>query len=72
MVLADDHHMLNSSSQDILSGQAFRPFEETWPADTRLEQLRMPERPSAAKAARKLLQRWPSRSRQAKPIGRLA
>jgi hypothetical protein len=65
--------MLNSDSpQTSLKGYAFRPFEETWPADNRLDQLRLQKRPSAAAAARRMLRHWPSRTRQAKLTGRLA
>jgi hypothetical protein len=65
--------MLTSySPQTSLKGYAFRPFEETWPADNRLDQLRLQERPSAATAARRMLRHWPSKTRQAKPIRRLA
>jgi len=65
--------MLTSySPQTSLKGYAFRPFEETWPADNRLDQLRLQERPSAAKAASAMLRHWPSKTRQAKPIRRLA
>jgi hypothetical protein len=65
--------MLSSySPQTSLKGYAFRPFEDTWPADSRLEQLRLQERPSAAKVAQKMRRHWPSKSRQAKLIGRQA
>jgi hypothetical protein len=65
--------MLTSySPQTSLKGYAFRPFEETWPADNRLDQLRLQERPSAAKAAGRMLRHWPSKTRQAKLIRRLA
>jgi hypothetical protein len=65
--------MLNSySPQTSLKGNAFRPFDETWPADNRLDQLRLQERPSAAKAARRMLRHWPSKTRQAKLIRRVA
>ncbi|HEX3617341.1 MAG TPA: hypothetical protein VHU61_12430 [Solirubrobacteraceae bacterium] len=71
--LSDHGHMLSGHSpQTSLKGYAFRPFEDTWPADNRLDQLRLKERPSAAKAARRMLRHWPSKDRQANLIRRLA
>jgi hypothetical protein len=65
--------MLSSySPQTTLKGYAFRPFEDTWPADNRLESLRLEDRPSAAKVARKMLKHWPSKSHQAKLVRRPA
>jgi hypothetical protein len=60
------------SSQASLKGYAFRPFGDTWPADNRLHQLRLPERPSAAKASRRMLKHWPSKSSQAQLVRRPA
>jgi hypothetical protein len=60
------------SSQASLNGYAFRPFGDTRPADNRLHQLRLPERPSAAKASRRMLKHWPSKSSQAQLVRRPA
>ena len=72
MALSDHVHMLSThSSQASLKGYAFRPFEDSRP-DNRLQQLRLPERPSAAKASRRMLKHWPSKSSQAQMVRRPA
>jgi hypothetical protein len=50
------------SPQTTLKGQPFRPFEERWPADDRMQTRLLRERPSAAKASRKMLRHWPSKT----------
>jgi hypothetical protein len=46
------------SPQTTLKGQPFRAFEQRWPADNRTQTRLLQERPSAAKASRKMLRHW--------------
>lgn len=63
-----DHLGMHSSpaTQYLLKGQAFRPYEDTWPADNRLHR-----RPSSAttrtplmQAARRMRRHWPTKPQQ--------
>jgi hypothetical protein len=54
--------MISSSSQTTLAGNAFRPFEDRWPADRRLDAREFNARPSLTKSARAMLKHWPSRT----------
>ena len=58
--------------QTTLKGHPFRAFEERWPAENSVQTRLLRERPSAAKASRKLLRHWRSRTSQAPLIRRPA
>ncbi|MGH2835146.1 MAG: hypothetical protein ACRDLT_03735 [Solirubrobacteraceae bacterium] len=58
------------SSQTTLKGRPFRAFEERWPAEDRMQTRLLRERPSAAKASRRMLRHWPSKTAQAPPVRR--
>ena len=52
--------LTSNSSQTTLKGYAFRPFEETWPADSRLDHPGLQRRRSVTKAWREMLEHLPS------------
>jgi hypothetical protein len=54
--------MLTHSSQTTLKGNAFRPYEDRWPADARFDAREFHARPSLTKSARAMLKHWPSKN----------
>jgi len=52
------------SSQTSLQGQPFRPYEDRWPADKRLDARAFHALPTATQSARAMLKHWPSRKQQ--------
>ena len=54
--------MITSSSQTTLKGNAFRPYEDRWPADRRLDAREFHALPSLTKSARTMLKHWPSKT----------
>lgn len=73
MNLSDHQHMpTGHSSQTTLKGNAFRPYEDRWPADTRLARPARAERPTLTKAAGRMLRHWPSKSVHAQLVRRAA
>ena len=68
--LSDDPFM--HSSQTSLKGNPFRPYEDRWPADNRLDAREFNALPTVTKSARAMLKHWPRRDGQTRLVRRPA
>lgn len=60
------------SPQTSLKGQPFRPYEDRWPAEKRLDARAFNALPTVTKSARAMLKHWPAKDRQTRLVGRAA